>query len=490
MKPLLSRSRLDDIIGKHYNPLPELCDKALLAQAVPQLASTYCGAIRPEPYALSPIPDRHKIFSAFNLTRVVKKGRSGKDKSTKGYVWLDTDPLAVLLNKTTIRSCHSLGSGDFKQGGNFNYMYCPYVATLFANYKSPRETEPVLAVSAGNQVVINGNAVFLRQHQAVANVFIMLSEDNDPFAYLSRVYDSCAEYPWDHTFYRYMETRCKRLGIGLAVGEPLLKYCEYTPSLRVLSTPVFDGFAKNRYFDFFGDYGMSLVCDTKGLLSFNVDAYPVLEPTVRIHIGAPISDTGGRLIRYSDPRLVCSKCNGIFPRLFAASGGIKVCVDCLASTTEECNCCGLVVASNNAIHISSANRSTLNIETIACCERCYPKYGHCAWCGLYYLPGDEDVKVKSADRSGYINLCNACTSNIQVYTCKDCGLKISDNRERCYDCYVVYENRRQLIDREADYNRVYTERGLRLREKQAMAQSHPATCGCGDAWCPGTAART
>jgi hypothetical protein len=36
---------------------------------------------------------------------------------------------------------------------------------------------------------------------------------------LGRIFDSCgAEYPWAYTFYRYMRTRCSRLGIGFALG--------------------------------------------------------------------------------------------------------------------------------------------------------------------------------------------------------------------------------------------------------------------------------
>lgn len=142
------------------------------------------------------------------------------------YFYLDTSPLSILLNKYTIRSCHTLDNREHEfRGGNFNWIHTPYMACLFgkktdplsetAGYKSPESpiTGEMFRFS-------DGYVPKMRQHTAVANVFTMVDDRGRPYLYLNRIYDSSAV---DHTsitaMREYLMTWAEDNGFGFATDD-------------------------------------------------------------------------------------------------------------------------------------------------------------------------------------------------------------------------------------------------------------------------------
>ena len=162
-----------------------------------------------QPHAGFPEPPvRAPIFDNLRPLRVIKKRQEGKPKSLRGYVWVDVDPLAILLNKSVIRSCHSLDSVNHSyRAGNFNHVYNPFCATLFAGALSPHTLIPARGACSGSEYynddgtvgdrrfIYNDEALQCRSHQAVANVFFMRDRQGLPYLVLGRLYDSCPEKP-------------------------------------------------------------------------------------------------------------------------------------------------------------------------------------------------------------------------------------------------------------------------------------------------------
>lgn len=217
-----------------------------LAGFMSHILRAYCKREDLSLYDWIPVPARPEWMRNFGgktaWSRVMKKdgltrkksgkamefyrpnGNKVKERSLRGYVWIDTDPTQILLNKYCVGSCQTLDNvAHHYQAGNLMHVYNPYVATVFAAPTHPMDDPMVDAISPKTKIpfILRRQTVKIRPHQAILNVFFMRDNKGRPFLVASRVYDSCqAEVPWGLTMLRYLRTRCKRLGIGLAVAAP------------------------------------------------------------------------------------------------------------------------------------------------------------------------------------------------------------------------------------------------------------------------------
>jgi hypothetical protein len=147
--------------------------------------------------------------------------RTKKEKSTKGFVWVETDPFALLVNKSTmlVDSCHCLTSGYQYRGGNLLHVYNPYMAGLYCHRFNPSEVSLIPAVTRDEGRAItnpDGQTVMTREFQSTRNLFLVLTEENEWTIYMGIPYDTCSEYPWTETEERYLSETCEQWGIGLA----------------------------------------------------------------------------------------------------------------------------------------------------------------------------------------------------------------------------------------------------------------------------------
>ena len=189
-------------------PLPALCSPDALPEVLTRLLRDVCG-YKALVYPLPAAPARCGPLTDFRPAQTEWTTASGKNRT--GYIWVDTDPLALLLNRCVVRSCQSLTSGKQERAGNFNYVYCPFMAALFAGSADPASDGAVIPAPD-----IPGLSI--RSHQASANVFLTYDEAGRPFLLVTRLWDSCAEHPWTAWALSYLEQECACLGLGLALS--------------------------------------------------------------------------------------------------------------------------------------------------------------------------------------------------------------------------------------------------------------------------------
>ena len=187
------------------------------------------------------IPERSAVFSLADVTKVTKKFQTGKDKSINGFIWVDTDPLQILLNKFIIRSCHTLDNTDNEmRGGNFAHVYNPYMACVFAgryhpdeatiNTKSPISSRYYQFNYTTKEIHYDTipmdehdfrKNIQMRSYGAVANIFIVFDSLGNPYIFLGRIYDSCAENPWAYSIFTYVRDFAESTGFGFILGDSM-----------------------------------------------------------------------------------------------------------------------------------------------------------------------------------------------------------------------------------------------------------------------------
>ncbi len=409
---------------------------------------------------VNPLPERHPLFSEFKPTRVTKKGQTGKDKSTRGYIWVDTDPVAILFNKSTIRSCHSVDPVGSYSGGNITHLYCPYMASVFAHRESPLQSEPLpVCYEDGEKpiwLILDGEKIpfMKRPHSVVANVFLMSDEKGSPYLFLGRIYDSCNEHPWGDTIRRYFKVRCSRLGIGFAIGHTQA-YAAPDRRSVTLRSQHFDGaFASMEVIPYYGDD--SLLYRAGGnaeKLQAEVQAYKVVEPlpdvpndgfeaVTRLYFPA------GRYRLWPSMIHMCDNCGVVSEDRMIQISKKTMCRVCAEKTSERCSVCGLWkpkgTLSPPFAHAPACCEACANIAYPACgmcgerhrqkdytartrtptagliCDLCAETHGYpCSICDVWFI-GDEDAK-SLVPMCGGGHACVSCVDEGYFALCPDCG---------------------------------------------------------------------
>lgn len=364
----------------------------------------HCGW--PEP------PQRAPIFDHLRPLRVIKKRQLGKPKSVRGYVWVDVDPIAILLNKTVIRSCHSIDNVNHSyRAGNFNHVYNPFCATLFAGAVSPHTLITARGASSGNayynddgtvgdrKFIYNGEALQCRSHQAVANVFFMRNSQGLPYLVLGRLYDSCPEKPWAATVLRYMKVRAMRLGVGLAVGSTWANYNDHIDkdgnivSISIInnhqsmsfSSPLYDlpfryenrRFVLTKYFDddmicrVLKSHAEGLSYPEEAMFN-NLIAYSVVAPD----LDAMEKSGNSEMYSFGNSAIVNSSASSANASSIHPSTTSN---NCYTDGITACGCCGLRKSINDFVDVT---RVTSN-EPVRVCNQCRARlYKDCNNCGV------------------------------------------------------------------------------------------------------------
>ena len=514
------------------NGLPVLNPAIDLGAQMDRLVRDVCDIEVPE-WAFTDPPERPAVLDQFKPLRIIKKGQTGKVKSTRGFVWVDHDPSAVLLNKYVNRSCHTLDNTEYSyRGGNVNYAYCPYMASVFAGALSPLTTAPVIAESPCTDDTITldtrdggDREMRLRPHQASANVWLVRDEKGRPFLLLTRLYDSCQENnPWAHSLVRYFEARCRRLGLGLALGDTWGGWrvtsdktddveahfgksrCD---SRALVWTPAFDlpFRAKGRYNRALGPvaldgYGVSGTgddslgwhLDANGF-RFGGEAYLVLDPAPGVEQAGPLFPEVGEApwdgyhtrpegFSGSD-RVTCYACDERVDRGEARShGGDWYCTDCYHDRFYTCDSCGDAVPDGETWSADGDDNTY--------CESCYTgRYRDCDACDTATRRDDLHSVYpvsSSGDVGGTDQVCESCRSGGDVNTCDACGedFDVSDapadwggpdpwetedgeqGDEDEWLCGPCRESRRRERETEAAYAALLAT-GVRPTEREALA---------------------
>lgn len=236
-----------DDIASSAEPLgdaePSYVSKSELSSAVEDVWVRHCGGVRnvfPWNQLLEDsFTARPKAFSTslLGVRRVVKQYQLGKDKSTKGYIWSNTDPLATLYNRFVIKSCHTLEAGSYG-GGNFNHALNPYMGTLYAGNKNPLDYSSVIPAARpkDDRLLKNtdGSPHTMISHQAACNFYFMRDNDGRAYLHLVRIYDSSYENPWGHSLLRYVSDACDELGCGLTLSDCF----QHLPRINADSNPL------------------------------------------------------------------------------------------------------------------------------------------------------------------------------------------------------------------------------------------------------------
>lgn len=396
-------------------------------------------------HLLRPIPQRHALLRDMPVMAVRKKGQKGKDKSTRGYVWAETDPLQCLMNRWLTYSCHTLYTdvcdGDYRLG-NLNWVYCPYYVSLFAGPRDPR-TSWVKAVGKGR-----GDSYFpwpagpeelkMRPYQAGGNAFLMLNEDDRPYLYLvsrnghngNSLYESCPEFPWDATVLRYAQTLCKRMGIGLAVDGGWCSYAQrnvckdessdgygYTEFGRIntdrlesfnLRTPRYKVLKQGYNLPYYGDGACEMA--TCGYYSHTVTGYgyELVKPRLETLDGLTYPRTNHRSSQYVDPDrrepTCCYECDcNVDEDDVCQYNGYTYCEDCFHERFAHCDGCGDTLRRDYAQESPSG-------DTL--CDDCFSvDYFSCSRC-------DEATCNSEAQVISGETVCGGCAE--EAHTCHHC----------------------------------------------------------------------
>jgi hypothetical protein len=399
------------------------------------------------------IPERPEVMQAFPVLKATKKGAVGRDKSTKGYVWLDTDPVAILCNKYVIGSCHTLDNTQHEyRSGNLNWVYNPYMATLFAGRHCPTEQRNAVSPETDRELYLGGDIVSIREHQVTCNVLLVFdSLCGKPYLFLSSIYDSCYETPWQHTLLRYMHSVCRRLGIGLATDKVCWssiacsdKNGRKTKGIREVypivdsgvdfSTPSFQ-LPGRTPFPNYTDGTLGWRSDYSGNVAVSCEGYIVLEPTKSAEelgldglSGAFFAGWAGTLDLASEGMGSCCECGERYSDddLVTSNTGSSYCHSCYSDEFTSCERCG------EEIEISDC-RSNDNGESI--CERCFDRYyEQCESCDKVVESSDS---YTGADDKEY---CSDCWDE-HFTDCEECGsteqkedCKVIDDRILCCSC--------------------------------------------------------
>lgn len=378
-------------------------------------------------FSFTPIPDRATAFNLFNPCKMVKRDQEGREKSTRGYVWLDTDSVAILFNKFRIRSCHTLDNTEHNYyTGNFTHLYNPYMACLFAgkDYRSTRDAKS--PVTGNTARYSDGTTVEHREHNAVANVYLMRDIDNKPYLFLSRLYQSTAENPWDASILRYVYNRCKRFGLGLALGDTWQTWQvssdtkEYIsnayPEYRYKSfrTPTYTLPSKDKDFEAYGDDDIDYK-ESKKQHWLEVSGYAILEPTKDFAFPNANFDTygyGSDHIELGDNnRSTCYECGNRVDEEDERYSDItqcSYCENCYYEIHASCRECGTDILRNGARE---------NDRGYTFCEDCYnEKYVACYEC-------DDEVSRNDATEIDDEYYCSTCAEELKTKTCEACNEK-------------------------------------------------------------------
>jgi hypothetical protein len=409
-------------------------------------------------FSLPPIPARPEIYKEFGIVRVKKPHQVGKDKSIRGFIWVDVDPVAILLNKYIIRSCHTLNCMEHNlRAGNFNWIYCPWMANVFAGPIHPIEAEPIIAKSRitiePQTVEIDGKLLRIRDHQAVANLFLVRDKNQNPYLFLGRLYDSAErEFPWAKSILKYLSIRCERVGLGLAVGEKWDEYRvnrerreEVSGERIMLFTPPFDlpfRLAPDmppQPLNFYGDDSLHMGRTTEKsegfAFSISVKGKVVVQPNKET-LGDR-STYPSVVARKSEPvntimpgrRKTCCICGinvgrGATPHETAGGpgsrGSVVFCCDpCAERRRITCGDCEQPIEAwdwHRPRPMRVEGRSSGEI-----CRGCFEtRYGNCHECGEYF-----QVDPPRRLEGDTIPICPACEIRFKV-KCDDCGVEWSD----------------------------------------------------------------
>lgn len=453
--------------------LTPLCDQLSFHDALSYIKERTCRDRNEVDFP--PIPNRLEIcplWGTARVRRVVKKDKSGrqlpgKDKSVKGYIWVDIDPIAILANKYIVRSCHTLDNTEHEyRTGNINHLYNPFMACLFAGRSHPEEDvivaeSPCTGDSLEYPVLRNGKNEFvkakIRAHQAVANIFFMRDKDQRPFLFLGRRYDSANEVPWAHSMFRYMKAWSERLGVGLAVGDtwggyPIvppqykagmwcdgeygLQSCE---KLVVLQTPTFK---LPEVFCYYGDdsseyKGNRGVDYTFGTSDAIIVIQPKLSGELSTHM-APLRDMKNRSatspLEPDSAGIECYNCGCRLDEgeVYRGADDEDYCYKCYTSWFSECDNCGTSVYRDEALTATDGSY----------CDRCFDRlFAECDKCGEHF---DKDALtvINFDDEIFTDRVCSDCADDLDSRECSAChnvvyffnGLPEEEEDFVCRDC--------------------------------------------------------
>ena len=404
--------------------MKELISRELLSKAIPHLLTdvSQCEQSTFRNWPL--LPDASNIWDQFPVRRVIKKGQVGKDKSIRGYVWIDGNRSAVLLNKFRIQSCHTIDNTEYEyRTGNYNHIYNPYCASIFAYKDNPNDNvipaqSPVTgnyyrvraggAVSAwcGDESDAPDDCLRIYRHSATANVFLALHRGR-PYLILAKKYDSCAENPWQWSFVRYLRAHCRRLGYGFGLGSGSATEINmgggkraqlpnngmemfYTPEYTCPLENVFKTFHDDGLCYSVGDKSWSMSIDATIIDRARNASFDASEWAV---------DTSGMKVIYNDT--------------------------CITDSSYVCMSCGCSIDGDDVYPSPNGGE--------AYCQDCYSdRYGYCRSCET---DCDRDDLLRGPDECDY---CESCWHELFV-ACYDCArvVKIEDSIEIDGECYCA-----------------------------------------------------
>lgn len=378
------RKRLERLVT---NPFVGVIGETLHPLAIPNLGDCLPyiteHTIEPEDsisFAWTVLPRKPKRFGQFGSMRVIKKDADCKIRSKQGYVWLDADSQAGLLNRYIVVSCHTLDGGYEYRTGNLNYAYCPFYSAIFAGREHPSETKIAISPKTDNEVYPSndGTPLQIRKHQATVNCFLMNGPDGTYLYLNGGYYDSCNDYPWKHSILRYCRILCRRIGIGLAVDG---QWTNHKGEAIHISTPWFS-LPFGRLLNGYCDGGLSW--EWNGYrVRYTASAYEVVPPALR---DEELESDSWYDQTLEERRLLtqitvpsteqCCNCSYRHSDLNHYRNEAW-CDECYSEHFSCCDCCNEDSPCNDMSYVESTSQDV--------CSDCLDRYyNRCASCGELY----------------------------------------------------------------------------------------------------------
>lgn len=382
---------------------------------------------------LPPVPDKHEVFHAFQPMQV-----TNTMYNKPRWAWMDCDPVAILLNKYVVSSCQTLDCSVGYNTGNMNYVYCPFMASVFVGKQNPATAKPVLSESpkTGESCVTSeGEILHHRPHIAVANVFLLVS-NGKPFMVLQRLYDSSNE---SQVMREYFKQECQRIGIGCGFTsswghsyshDSTYHANGYSPTFSI--SYAFDMYGTNggdnglrfRTKDDSAQFTMPFGSIFNARESFsipNVRESSLTETQFCCQCGDRFDGTEEGMLHNArwyceDCTFMCERCNDTFPGHVAESfDDGAYCGTCINQVSVTCCDCSTRVDTNHAYSDDYGD---------SYCESCYcERYTSCENCGSE-CGSDETVPVTRRSihyTDVYMEAwCKYCAESRTV-SCASCG---------------------------------------------------------------------
>jgi hypothetical protein len=414
----------------------ELISRELLSKAIPHLLTDVSQCEQGTFHNWPLLPDAANIWGKFPVRRVIKKGQVGRDKSIKGFVWIDGTRSGVLLNKFCVQSCHTLDNREYDyRTGNYNHVFNPFAASIFGYRNNPYDSIiPAKSPATGNyyrvreggavsaqytsECDVQEDALRVYRHTATANVFLALHQDR-PYIVLAKIYETCAENPWHYSFVRYLRTHAKKLGYGFAIGSS--------------SDTIVD----------MGN-GKSATLPYNGMATLHTPAYtcPLASVFQTYHDDGLCYAVGDKSWSMSIEATIIDKArNASFDasEWAADTSSMKVFYNdtCMDDSSTVCEACGYPMHEDNAWY--SPNGGT------AYCQDCYSeRFAYCESC-------ENDLGRDELMPGPYGgDYCESCWRDLFV-RCYDCeqAVKIEDSIEIDGDSYCpkCAESRQNVCDK-------------------------------------------